>query len=156
MYFVICLLKTDTLMLENKGRWGGPDTYHWRVTEEIYQIFGWKTWQEGNPWWILARTTQFFIRTSRNILWIHKHYQPALLIREKLWESKKSACWDTCCSWSSTMSGGLYGPAASVGLWSPFLQVSRHVIFYEEKLSATSPTHNLEDQSPYLWLPETG
>lgn len=41
------------------------------------------------------------------------------------------------------MFGGLYGPAASVGLWSQILQVSRHVIFYEEKLSATRPTSNL-------------
>lgn len=48
------------------------------------------------------------------------------------------------------MSGVLNGPAASVGLWSPILQVSKHVICYEDKLSATRPTPNLEDQSPYL------
>jgi hypothetical protein len=33
----------------------------------MYQIFGWKTLQEGTPCWILTRTRQFFILTARNI-----------------------------------------------------------------------------------------
>jgi len=42
--FLIQLLKTDTLMLENKG-----DEVAQREREEIYQTFGWNTLQEGTP-----------------------------------------------------------------------------------------------------------
>jgi hypothetical protein len=44
--------------------------------------------------------------------------------------------------------GVLYSTTAQYWLWLPVLQVLRHVMFYRERLSASRPVPNLEDQVP--------